>query len=485
MPKTLKKRNSRTIKKSKILRLPKKELKLYYYLMSNQRCSLQDELSRHGFSSKILKSFFSVPRELFIPKRFRNQAYLDKSISIGFKQQTPKPSLICQMISLLELKPNNNVLEIGTGTGFTASIMSLLVHKVITIENIKSLVLEAKKKTDLLKNKKILKRNIELIYGDGEKGYITQGLFDKIILTFGKIKTLPIGLGDQLREGGILIAQLLEGDKEYIFKFVKRNNKLIKTRHGLVNISEHTKEQSKNKEYFGKRDLHELLLHFQIGNKKCNLYNSLKQQTKEDTLEAFMNVPREMFMPFQYIEKTYNDRPHPIGYDQTISQPSLVCKMIDFLNLKSTDRVLEVGTGYGYNAALISRIVQEVVTLDIVLELVEGAREVYNFLIKKGILSSNLLVLHGDGYKGYPEKKHYDKIIVTCGATGEVPGELLNQLSPNGGICVIPIKKRHKSGNEFLYRYIKNGDEVKEEELIAVRFVPFLEKKELKSKIIT
>ena len=132
---------------------------------------------------------------------------------------------------------------------------------------------------------------------------------------------------------------------------------------------------------------------------------------------------------------------------------------------------------------MISKIAKEVVTLDIVLELVEGAREVYNFLIKKGILSSNLLVLYGDGYKGYTQKKPYDKIIVTCGATREVPKELLNQLS-DGGICVIPIKKRHKSGSEYLYRYTKNGNEIKEEELMAVRFVPFLEKKNLKNTII-
>ena len=72
----------------------------------------------------------------------------------------------------------------------------------------------------------------------------------------------------------------------------------------------------------------------------------------------------------------------------------------------------------------------------------------------------------------------------TCGATGEVPRELLNQLSPNGGICVIPIKKKHISGNEFLYRYTKNGNQVKEEELIAVRFVPFIEKRNLLSKIV-
>ena len=178
-----------------------------------------------------------------------------------------------------------------------------------------------------------------------------------------------------------------------------------------------------------------------------------------------------MFLPRSHLHSAYLDNAVPIGYGQTISQPSLVCKMIDLLELKRTDNVLEIGTGFGYNAALISKLAREVVTIDIIHKLVDKARLLYNFLIKNGVLPNNLTVLHGDGSNGYKHKAPYDKIIVTCGAFNKVPAKLLKQLNSNGGILVVPIKNKHPSGNEYLYRYIKNGDDIKEEEIFAVRFV--------------
>ena len=488
---TERKSGTRKIKKTNLKRLPKKELKLHFYLMSNQRCALKQELSKMKFPDKILDAFFKIPRELFINKEFQPKAYMNTRLPLDFNKFTPKPSILCQMISLLDIRANNKVLEIGTGTGFNSSIISLLCHNITTVENIKELVLEAKKITDILRLRGVIKNNINLVFGDGNRGYVAHAPYDRIIITSKKMKKLPMDIEKQLKEGGILVAPL----KNKIRKYVKKNGRLIGSDGKVGDFSSFSSPRVKGvslnslpTDYSGKvkkRDLNQLLAHFEIGKQKCDLFSAIKKSgIRSDTLQAFTSIPREMFMPFQYIEKTYNDRPHPIAFDQTISQPSLVCKMIDFLNLKKADTVLEIGTGFGYNGALLSRLCREVVTMDIVIGLVEGAREVYNFLIERGILSNNLLVLHGDGYRGYPKKAPYDKVIVTCGATGEVPKELINQLSPKGGICVIPIKERHPSGSEYLYRYIKNGSNVKEEELMAVRFVPFLERKGLQTKRI-
>ena len=519
---------SKKIKKMNFIRLPKKELKLNYYKMSNSRCQLKDNLEKIKYSKKILESFFSIPRELFIEDINQEKVYKNVSIKSRNKIHN-KPSFICEMIKQLDVKPYHNVLEMGTDTGFTVSIISQMVKKITIIEKNKPLILEAKKIIDILKGRQILRNNIVLIHGDSNRGYNINAPYDRIILalkdnskvynsktynnktysktynskTYSKTynsKTynikLPIDIGGQLKEGGIIIAYSISQKKEIIHKFIKTNGTLINISLGTKKGHYSTKKSTKKgtninlktikKDYTGMvngRNLNELLSHYQIGITKCNLFNSMKGTITPPTFNSFINIPRELFMPFQYIENTYIDRPHPMAYNQTISQPSLVCKMIDYLDLKPTDKVLEIGTGYGYNSAILSRICKTVVTMDIVIGLVEGAREVYNFLIKKGILRNNIIVLYGDGYKGYTLEQPYNKIIVTCGADKEVPTELLKQLSPNGGICVIPIKNRAALGREAIYRYTKIGENIKEEKLIGVRFVPF-KKSSIKTKII-
>ena len=419
-------KKTKKLEYSTFKRLPKKELKLKYYKMGNMRCELLNFLEKNGVQTKILEPLKTIPREFFVESKHFGKIYNNQNISIGHKQVTIQPSLMCEMIKLAEFNYNHNVLEIGTGTGYNASIISKMVKHITTIEHIQPLAIEAKKIIDVLKFKKILGNNITILHGDGSKGYPEKGPYDRIIFTAGNYGVVPDGIHQQLKEGGILIIPIRffrDGKKvEHLYKFVKKRGKIEKTRHlgvhfvplktSNISIRDLTFDVKDFSGKVGNRDLNELYSHFIIGNKRCQLYKMMEiQKINPKTFQAFKSVPREMFIPFLYIEKTYNNRPHPIGYDQTISQPSLVAKMIDFLHVKPDDNVLEIGTGYGYHASLISLLCKNVTTMDIVLELVEGAREVYNFLIKNGILKNNILVLHGDGYKGYQQKAPYDKIL--------------------------------------------------------------------------
>jgi protein-L-isoaspartate(D-aspartate) O-methyltransferase len=179
-------------------------------------------------------------------------------------------------------------------------------------------------------------------------------------------------------------------------------------------------------------------------------------------LEVMASVPRHEFVPEDQRGFAYRDEPLPIGYGQTISQPSLVAFMTDKLDLKSTDRVLEIGTGSGYQAAILSRLAAYVYTIEIIEPL---ARRAMADLKRLGY--DNVKVLIGDGYKGWPEYAPFDAVIVTC-APEHVPQPLIDQLR-NGGLMVIPVGAK---GNQSLYLLQKQGNSVKQEAILPVRFVP-------------
>ncbi len=185
----------------------------------------------------------------------------------------------------------------------------------------------------------------------------------------------------------------------------------------------------------------------------------------EQVLEAMRAVPRHLFMPGAPFHLAYSDRPNPIGYGQTISQPTVVAMMTNALNLKGNEKVLEIGTGSGYQAAVLSMLAKEVYSIEIVEELGKSAEQRLNEL---GY--SNVRVRVGDGYKGWPDRAPFDRILLTA-APPEMPKELQDQLK-DGGILVAPI------GGEFevqsLVRWTKRGNEFQKENLGAVRFVPMV-----------
>ncbi|MBI5802139.1 MAG: protein-L-isoaspartate(D-aspartate) O-methyltransferase [Verrucomicrobia bacterium] len=183
----------------------------------------------------------------------------------------------------------------------------------------------------------------------------------------------------------------------------------------------------------------------------------------ERVLTAMHTVPRHEFVPDEVRFSAYDDRPLPIGHGQTISQPFIVAFMTEQLKPLPTDKILEVGTGSGYQAAILSGLVKEVFTIEIVEPLAKRAE---TDLRRLGY--TNVLVKAGDGYKGWPEHAPFDAIIVTC-APDQVPKPLIEQLR-DGGRMIIPVGP--DGGVQELYVLEKRGGEVKQRAVLPVRFVP-------------
>jgi protein-L-isoaspartate(D-aspartate) O-methyltransferase len=185
-------------------------------------------------------------------------------------------------------------------------------------------------------------------------------------------------------------------------------------------------------------------------------------------LDAMKTVPRHEFVPETYRNSAYVDSALPIGLEQTISQPYIVALMTELVDPKPEHRILEIGTGSGYQAAVISGLVKEVYTIEIIPQLAESARQ---RLARLGY--RNVTVRQGDGYLGWPERAPFDGILVTAGAK-EVPAPLVEQLKP-GGKMVIPVGPT--SDLQMLRVIEKRADgSTRTQEIIPVRFVPLLRK---------
>ncbi|HOV62367.1 MAG TPA: protein-L-isoaspartate(D-aspartate) O-methyltransferase [Spirochaetia bacterium] len=181
-------------------------------------------------------------------------------------------------------------------------------------------------------------------------------------------------------------------------------------------------------------------------------------------LHAMKKVQRHMFVPQDLVQSAYIDSPLPIGYGQTISQPYIVAYMTELLQLKGDEKVLEIGTGSGYQAAVLAEITPHVCTIEIIPELAEQARRI---LEEEGYVT--VKARNGDGYYGWEEEAPFDAIIVTA-AAGHVPPPLLSQLKP-GGKVVIPIGGVYEVQMLTLVEKLINGS-FRTEQLLPVRFVP-------------
>lgn len=180
---------------------------------------------------------------------------------------------------------------------------------------------------------------------------------------------------------------------------------------------------------------------------------------------AMLKVPRGEFVPENLRYRAYDDGAISIGYGQTISQPYTVAFMTDLLDLKGNEKVLEIGTGSGYQAAILSLLVGKVYSLEIVPELV---MEVSKRLKRLGF--GNVEVKLGSGEFGWKEKSPFDAILVTAGVE-EVPKELFSQLK-DVGVLVAPVGR---GADKTMIRYVKNGKKTKKEEFGTFYFVPFVE----------
>lgn len=187
-----------------------------------------------------------------------------------------------------------------------------------------------------------------------------------------------------------------------------------------------------------------------------------------EVIAAMGKVPRHLFVPRSSMIQSYNDYPMDIGYGQTISQPYIVAYMTELLDLQPKDKVLEVGTGSGYQAAVLAEIVDKVYTIEIIEELSKMA---CGRLKELGY--SNIVCKTGDGYNGWPEHGPYDAIIVTA-APEEIPAPLTRQLK-EGGRMIIPVGP--VSSVQKLILIEKKSGELISKEMIPVRFVPLMREK--------
>jgi len=183
---------------------------------------------------------------------------------------------------------------------------------------------------------------------------------------------------------------------------------------------------------------------------------------EERVLAAIAKVPREEFVPPEARAASYTDQPLPIGYGQTISQPFVVAFMTEQLQLKRDDRVLEIGTGSGYQAAILAELVAEVYSIEIIEPLAKNAEATLARLGYK-----NVQVKAGDGYKGWPERAPFDAVIVTC-APSHVPQPLVDQMK-EGGRMIIPVGGL---GEQKLYLLEKKNGQLEQRAVLPVRFVP-------------
>ncbi|MFQ5655246.1 MAG: protein-L-isoaspartate(D-aspartate) O-methyltransferase [Planctomycetota bacterium] len=188
--------------------------------------------------------------------------------------------------------------------------------------------------------------------------------------------------------------------------------------------------------------------------------------TAKAILEAMRSLPREAFVPPGERGRASADAPLPIGYGQTISQPYIVILMTNLLKLTTEDKVLEIGTGSGFQAALLSRLTRHVCTVETIRPLAEQARR---NLEEQGCLE--VRCRHGDGYSGWPEEAPFDRIIVTCAAS-RLPPPLWKQLKP-GGRIVVPIGGPCEIQSLMVYRKTLAGKQ-EAEGVTSVRFVPLV-----------
>ena len=188
----------------------------------------------------------------------------------------------------------------------------------------------------------------------------------------------------------------------------------------------------------------------------------------KSTLDAMLKVPRHLFVPEKLKDEAYDDNPIPIGFGQTISQPYIVAYMTAAIEPRTHHKILEIGTGSGYQAAVLAEIIKEVYTIEIVEELFSSAKKRIENLEYK-----NIKLKYADGYYGWQEAAPFDVIVVTAAAE-YIPPPLLEQLK-DGGKMIIPIGTPFLNQNLVLVE--KSGKDFTTKSLLPVRFVPFTRKK--------
>ncbi|OUR81095.1 protein-L-isoaspartate O-methyltransferase [Colwellia psychrerythraea] len=198
--------------------------------------------------------------------------------------------------------------------------------------------------------------------------------------------------------------------------------------------------------------------------KRTAIYTGISE-LRPDILAAISNTPRHEFVPKHLQQYAYDNRPLPIAYNQTISQPFIVALMTQLINPHASHTVLEIGTGSGYQAAVLSSLVANVFSIEIIPELAQHAE-----ITLKSLSYNNITIRTGDGNQGWPEQAPFDSIIVTAG--GDIPAKLIAQLKP-GGIMIIPVYDQYGSQQLTLLEKGNQGV-LKKSKVLPVSFVPLV-----------
>jgi len=180
------------------------------------------------------------------------------------------------------------------------------------------------------------------------------------------------------------------------------------------------------------------------------------------TIQAIKNVDRKKFLPIDLKNLAYDDHALGIGYGSTISQPFIVALMCDLLELTGTEKVLDIGSGSGYHAAILSHLAKQIYSIEIIPEVAQMARQ--NLLPYK-----NISLKTGNGYYGWQENAPFDAITIAA-AIQEIPADLLSQLSPHNGKIILPLEKNN---NQILTLITRNNEKLSYRPVLPVRFVPF------------
>lgn len=387
------------------------------------------QIGSRGVSDElVLAAMRKVPRHEFVPQNLRPRAYDDIPLFISAGQIIPRPYIVALMTELLALKGGEKVLLVGAGSGYQAAILAEIAGKVYATEAMESLTGTVEKKL-----RGMGYENITLKSG-GYGSWEEHAPFDAVMVTAASGR-IPQQLVDQLKIGGKMVIPEISF---FRLKLVTKTGDGVKT-----------EDITPKDRYAADRE------------RMVSQHIAARGVSDESVLAAMRKVMRHEFVPERMKLHAYDDTPLPIGEDQTISQPYIVALMTELLDLKGGEKILEIGTGSGYQAAMLAEIVAEVYTIEIVESLARTADERL-----QGLGYRNITVKFGDGYKGWKEHAPFDGVIVTA-APDHIPQPLVDQLKV-GGRMVIPV------GDFFqkLKLLTKTESGVKEKNVIPVRFVP-------------
>ena len=234
----------------------------------------------------------------------------------------------------------------------------------------------------------------------------------------------------------------------------------------LIPVPTNAAEISPNSSSFEKLKFNSASEQFELQRKQMVQYQLRDRDIKDErVLTAMSKIPRHQFVSSSWRDLAYSDHPLPIGHNQTISQPYIVAYMSETAEIDPSDRVLEIGTGCGYQAAVLGELAKKVYSVEIIPQLADSARQILSELDYE-----NIEVKTGDGYQGWAEHAPYDAIIVTA-APKHIPQALIDQLAINGKM-VIPVGTWHQE----IVVLTKTQDGIVEERTLAVRFVPMKRK---------